>query len=73
MEIIFYVPDEMKKRVVKKILDVPDQISGLTNESTTLGRKSNLIVYLKCVVCKEDFSHFLVLDLAGYPTERVRP
>lgn len=63
MEIICHVSDEMKKRVVKQILGVSGKISVLIDESTTLGSKSTLIVYLKCEVCKEDSPHFLFLDL----------
>lgn len=58
MEIISHVSDEMKERIAKQILEVVGILSVLIDESTSLGRKSTLIVYLKCEVTKEDSPHF---------------
>lgn len=63
MEIIDHVSNEMKKRIVKQILEVNGKLSILIDESTSLGSKSTLIVYLKCETSKEDPPHFLFLDL----------
>lgn len=64
MEIISHASDEIKKRIANQILEVAGILSVLIDESTGLGRKSTLIVHLKCEVTKEDFPHFfLFLDL----------
>lgn len=53
----------MRKRIVKQVVDITGKILVLINESTTLSSKFTLIVYLKCVVCKEDPPQYLFVDL----------
>lgn len=62
-EIIDHISDEMKKKVIREIIKISGKISVLIDESTTLGSKSTLIVYLKCEFSKEHSPHFLFLDL----------
>lgn len=55
---------EMKKRIANQILEEAGILSVLIDESTSLGRKSTLIVYyFKCEVTKKDSAFFLFLDL----------
>ncbi|KAK4875078.1 hypothetical protein RN001_011500 [Aquatica leii] len=53
----------MKKKIVKQIQEVNGKISVLIDESSSLGSKSTLIVYLKCEFSKEHLPHYLLLDL----------
>lgn len=61
--IIDHISDEMKRRIIAEIKNISGKISVIIDESTTLGSKSTLIVYLKCEFSKEQPPHFLFLDL----------
>lgn len=61
--IIDHISDEMKRRIIQQIKNISGKISVIIDESTTLGSKSTLIVYLKCEFSKELPPHFLFLDL----------
>lgn len=60
MENISHASDEMKNRIANQILEVAGILSVFIDESTSLGRKSTLIVYLKCEVTKEDSAFFFI-------------
>lgn len=51
-EIIDHTSKEMRNRIIQ-VLDVSGRLSVIISESTSLGTKSTLIVYLKCEVSKE--------------------
>lgn len=70
VEIIDHISKEMKQKVIRQILEISGNISVITDESTTLGAKSTLIVYLKCEVSKEIPPHFLFLDLIELPEQK---
>jgi hypothetical protein len=69
-EIIDHISDEMKRRVITEIKNISGKISVIIDESTTLGSKSTLIVYLKCEYSKEHPPHFLFLDLIELSSQK---
>ena len=58
-----HIAVEMKQRICTEILEGNGKISVLIDESTTLSKKSTLIVYLKCQSVKFEEPHFIFLDL----------
>lgn len=58
-----HIAVEMKQRICTEILKVNGKISVLIDESTTLSKKSTLIVYLKCQSIRFEEPHFIFLDL----------
>ena len=54
---------EMKQKICTEIPEGNGKISVLIDESTTLSKKSTLIVYLKCQSVRFNEPHFIFLDL----------
>ncbi|KAF3833294.1 hypothetical protein F7725_026959 [Dissostichus mawsoni] len=50
VDIIEHVSSQMKKELLKKIIETKSKITVLADESTSVGHKSTLIVFLKASV-----------------------
>ena len=50
INIVNHVSDEMRKNMVKEIVQSKSKISLMIDESTTLSQKSTLIVYVRCCI-----------------------
>ncbi|GBL60853.1 hypothetical protein AVEN_8597-1 [Araneus ventricosus] len=57
------------KRITQQILNIAGKISVLIDESSSLGAKSALIVYLNCEINKQRPANSLFLDLIELPDQ----
>lgn len=69
-QITDHIGSEMRKKICQRIQAIEGKISVLIDESTSLGCKTTLIVYLKCETDKSCEPHFMFLDLIELPNQR---
>lgn len=65
-----HIGSEMHKKICHRIQATEGQILILTDESTSLGCKTTLIVYLERETDKSCEPHFMYLDLIELPNQR---
>ena len=69
-QITDHIGSEMRTRICQQIQDIEGKLSILIDESTSLGCKTTLIVYMKCETDKTCDSHLMFLDLIELPDQR---